>query len=102
MADSTSQQEQKKIGVIGKLKSKLDDKEEQLEIVSTFVKLGIIIWSGFIISLNYLPDSIFGETEAKDITFIASIFTGSLAGFNISTGKKKVKLKRKLMKKINH
>ena len=89
MADSTSPQEQKKTGVIGSLKRKLDDKDEQLEIVSTFVKLGIIIWSGFIISLNYLPDNIFGKTEPKDITFIASIFTGALAGFNISTGKKK-------------
>ena len=79
----------KKKNPLQKLKEGLDSKEEQLEIVSTFVKLGVVIWAGFIISLNYISLPGFGKTEPKDITFVASIFTGALAGFNISTGKKR-------------
>ena len=41
-------------GTIGKLKDAMDDKEEQLAILSTFVRLGILIWSGGILTLNYV------------------------------------------------
>ena len=41
-------------GPIGKLKDAMDDKEEQLAILSTFVRLGILIWSGGILTLNYV------------------------------------------------
>ena len=40
--------------VLTRLKDGLDDKEEQLEILSTFVRLGLVVWAGFIISLNYV------------------------------------------------
>ena len=69
--------------VLAKLKDGLDDKEEQLEILSTFVRLGVVIWAGFIISLNYVEIPGLGEQTPKDITFIASIFTGTLATFGI-------------------
>ena len=75
-----------------KLKEKFDDKEEQLEILGTFIRLGVMVWAGFIISLNYI--TIPGLTEGrevKDITFIASVFTGCLASFNITPGGKKKK-----------
>ena len=44
----------KKKGPLGKLKESLDDKEEQLEILGTFIRLGVMVWAGFIISLNYI------------------------------------------------
>ena len=69
--------------VLSKLKDSLDDKEEQLALLSTFVRLGVVIWAGFIISLNYVEIPGLGEQTPKDITFIASIFTGTLATFGI-------------------
>ena len=69
--------------VLTKLRDGLDDKEEQLEILSTFVRLGVVVWAGFIISLNYVEIPGLGEQTPKDITFIASIFTGTLATFGI-------------------
>ena len=73
----------KQKNVLAKLKEGLDDKEEQLEILSTFVRLGVVVWAGFIISLNYVEIPGLGEQTPKDITFIASIFTGTLATFGI-------------------
>ena len=77
-----TEQPQKK-NVLSKLKDGLDDKEEQLAILATFVRLGVVIWAGFIISLNYVEIPGLGEQTPKDITFIASIFTGTLATFGI-------------------
>jgi len=42
-----------------------------------------VVWAGFIISLNYVEIPGLGEQTPKDITFIASIFTGTLATFGI-------------------
>ena len=40
-------QEPKKKGALGKLKDKLiPDQEEQAAIISTFVRLGVLVWSG--------------------------------------------------------
>ena len=77
-----TEQPQKK-NVLNKLKDGLDDKEEQLAILATFVRLGVVIWAGFIISLNYVEIPGLGEQTPKDITFIASIFTGTLATFGL-------------------
>ncbi len=77
-----TEQPQKK-NVLSKLKDGLDDKEEQLALLSTFVRLGVVVWAGFIISLNYVEIPGLGKQTPKDITFIASIFTGTLATFGI-------------------
>ena len=79
----------KKKSVLGKVKdSILPDQEEQAAIISTFVRLGVLIWSGGILTLNYV--SIPGIPAQKiDPTFIASVFTGVLAGFGIQTASKK-------------
>ncbi len=80
----------KKKGILGKIKEATDDKEEQLAILSTFVRLGILVWSGGILTLAYikLPPA-FGIPEQKlDPTFIASVFTGVLASFGVQTAKK--------------
>ena len=71
-----------------KLKEGLDDKEEQLAIISLFVRLGVVVWSGFIVTLNYI--SIPGySSEPKDITFPASLLTGALATFGLEGSKKR-------------
>ena len=71
-----------------KIKEIADDKEEQLAILSTFVRLGILIWSGGILTLNYV--TIPGwEQDKIDPTFIASVFTGVTATFGIQAGGKK-------------
>lgn len=85
-----NKEEPKKKGPLGKLKEKVDDADEQLAILSTFVRLGILVWSGGILTLAYikLPPA-FGIPEQKlDPTFIASVFTGVLATFGVQTAKK--------------
>ena len=81
--------EGKKKGVLGKIKDKiLPDQEEQAAIISTFVRLGVLVWSGGILTLNYV--AIPGVPQQKiDPTFIASVFTGVLASFGIQTASKK-------------
>ena len=76
-------------GALGKLKEAiLPDAEEQAAIVSTFVRLGVLVWSGGILTLNYV--AIPGVPQQKiDPTFIASVFTGVLASFGIQTASKK-------------
>jgi len=84
--------EQKSKNPLQKIKEKFEDKEEQLEILGTFIRLGVMVWAGFIISLNYITiPGLTEDREVKDITFIASVFTGCLATFNITPGGKKKK-----------
>ena len=87
MSDAKS--EEKKKGPLGKLKDNiLPDQEEQAAIISTFVRLGVLVWSGGILTLNYV--AIPGVPQQKiDPTFIASVFTGVLASFGIQTASKK-------------
>jgi hypothetical protein len=74
-------------GPLGKLKEKVEDADEQLAVLSTLVRLGILIWSGGILTLNYV--TIPGLPQQKiDPTFIASVFTGVLATFGVQTAKK--------------
>ena len=84
--------EQKSKNPLQKIKEKFEDKEEQLEVLGTFIRLGVMVWAGFIISLNYITiPGLTEDREVKDITFIASVFTGCLATFNITPGGKKKK-----------
>tara|TARA_Y100000004_G_scaffold191173_1_gene249499 strand:- start:1105 stop:1569 length:465 start_codon:yes stop_codon:yes gene_type:complete len=82
--------DEKKKGLLGKIKEATDDKEEQLAILSTFVRLGILIWSGGILTLAYvdLPPALQIPKQDLDPTFIASVFTGVLATFGVQTTKK--------------
>ena len=78
--------EQKPKGLLGKLKDAAEDQEHQIQILGTFVRLGVVVWSGFIITLNYVELPMFKKSPGGDITFPASIFTGALATFGLSTG----------------
>jgi len=70
-----------------KLKEGLDDKEEQLAIISLFVRLGVVVWSGFIVSLNYIELPGYSN-EPKDITFPASLLTAAISTFGIEASRK--------------
>jgi hypothetical protein len=80
----------KKKGLLGKIKEAAEDKEEQLAILSTFVRLGILVWSGGILTLAYikLPPALGIPEQKLDPTFIASVFTGVLATFGVQAAKK--------------
>ena len=76
-----------KKGIFTKLKENVDDHDEQMAILGAAVRLGVVIWSGFIITLNYVELPMVKKSNASaDITFVASIFTGALATFGLSTG----------------
>ena len=90
MAEAVKKEEPKK-GPIGKLKELSEDKEEQMAILSTFVRLGILIWAGGILTLNYVTFPGMTEQDKIDPTFIASVFTGVLATFGVEAGKNKGK-----------
>ena len=83
-----SSKSQQKKNVFTKIKENIDDKDEQLAVISVVVRLIVVAWSGFIVSLNYV--SIPGySNEPKDITFPASILTGVLSSFGVDAARKK-------------
>ena len=81
--------EEKPKGIIGKMADAIvPDHDEQMAIISTFVRLGILVWSGGILTLNYVAIPNFPQKNI-DPTFIASVFTGVLATFGVQTAKNK-------------
>ena len=84
-------EEEKKKGILGKLKDAAEDQAHQIQILGTFVRLGVVVWSGFIITLNYVELPMIKKSGNSDITFVASVFTGALATFGLSTGNSKDK-----------
>ena len=89
LEEELHEEEPKKKGLFGKVKAAiLPDAEEQAAIISTFVRITVLAWSGGILTLNYV--AIPGVPQQKiDPTFIASVFTGVLASFGIQTASKK-------------
>ena len=80
---------EEKKGLILKLKDAAEDNETQIQILSTFVRLGVVVWAGFIITLNYVELPVIKKAGSSDITFVASIFTGALASFGLNTSNQK-------------
>ena len=73
-----------------KLKEAVDDKEEQLAYLATLIRVIVLIWSAGILTLNYVKIPGYDAGEKIDPTFIASVFTGTLATFGVqASGKKK-------------
>ena len=85
MSEEVKQEKPK--GPIGKLKDKIEDADEQMAVISTLVRLGILVWSGGILTLNYVTIPHLPQQKI-DPTFIASVFTGVLATFGVQTAKK--------------
>ena len=81
--------EEKPKGIIGKMADAIvPDHDEQMAIISTFDRLGTLVWSGGILTLNYVAIPNFPQKNI-DPTFIASVFTGVLATFGVQTAKYK-------------
>ena len=87
MSEEVKKEELKKKGPIGRLRDKVEDADEQLAVLSTLVRLGILVWSGGILTLNYVTIPHLPQQKI-DPTFIASVFTGVLATFGVQTAKK--------------
>ncbi len=88
VVEEKKKEKKKHPGALGKLRDAiLPDAEEQAAIISTMVRIGVLVWSGGILTLNYV--TIPGLVQQKiDPTFIASVFTGVLASFGIQTASK--------------
>jgi len=80
--------QEKPKNLLGKLKDAAEDQEHQIQILGTFVRLGVVVWSGFIITMNYVELPMVKKSGNSDITFVASVFTGALATFGLTTGNK--------------
>ena len=77
--------------LLSKLKDATEDNEAQIQILGTFVRLGVVVWAGFIITLNYVELPMIKKGSSGDITFVASVFTGALATFGLNTSNSKGK-----------
>ena len=65
-------------------------KDHDVELLATFARLGVVVWSGFIITLNYVDLPMIKKGQSGgDITFVASVFTGALATFGLNTSNSK-------------
>ena len=72
------------------LKKIKEQAEHDVGILGTFVRLGVVVWSGFIITLNYVELPMIEKGKSGgDITFVASVFTGALATFGLNTSNNK-------------
>ena len=88
----TEKKPEEKKGILGNIKGHIEDKEEQLAFLSTIVRLSVLVWSAGILTLAYvkLPADWKIPEQKLDPTFIASVFTGTLATFGVqAAGKKK-------------
>ena len=74
-------------GPLGKLKEAVDDKEEQLAYLATLIRVIVLVWSAGILTLNYVKIPGYEQGDKIDPTFIASVFTGTLATFGVQAGK---------------
>ena len=83
--------EEKKKGLLGKIKDATDDKEEQLAILSTFVRLGILIWSGEISShwhMLIFPQHFRSPNRISIPRLLPPSSQGKVATFGVQTTKK--------------
>ena len=84
----SDKKEEKKKGVLNKLQEMTPDKEEQVALIGVAVRLGIVVWSGFCLTLAYIDLPGFPK-QTFDPTFIASIFTSTLTTFGVQAASKK-------------
>ena len=83
------EKKEKPKGPLGKLKEVAEDKEEQLMYLATLIRVIVLVWSAGILTLNYVKIPGYERGERIDPTFIASVFTGTLATFGVQAGGKK-------------
>ena len=91
MAEAVKKEDPKKKGIFSKIKESVDDNEEQLAYLATLIRVIVLVWSAGILTLNCVKIPGYDAGEKIDPTFIASVFTGTLATFGVQTGGKKKK-----------
>lgn len=69
------------------LMEKQERSEEKFALFGTFVRLGILVWSGGILTLTYVTIPNLPQQKI-DPTFIASVFIGTAATFGVEAAKK--------------
>ena len=84
----SDKKEEKKKSVLNKLQEITPDKDEQVALIGVAVRLGIVVWSGFCLTLAYIDLPGFPK-QTFDPTFIASIFTSTLTTFGVQAASKK-------------
>lgn len=81
--EETKSQSADKKSIIG-----ISDNDPHFEVLGALVRLGVLIWSGAILTLTYVQ--VPGIPQQKiDPTFIASVFTGALATFGVQSQSRK-------------
>ena len=71
-----------KKGLLTKLKENVDDHEEQMAVLGAAVRLGVVIWSGFIITLSYVELPMVQEVSYSRRYHVRSLdFYGSPRNF---------------------
>ena len=68
------------------------NEEERFALLSTFIRMGILIWSGGILTLTYVTIPWLPQQKI-DPTFIASVFTSTLTTFGVQAAKRDSKEK---------
>ena len=70
-----------------KVEEKDDHHEDKSEVLGNLVKVVVLIWSASLLTFSYvrLPNG--NKILDFDPTFIASVFSGSLAAFGLSPAK---------------
>ena len=76
--------------MLGNSKAKVEEKdhdEDKSEVLGNLVKVVVLIWSASLLTFSYvrLPNG--QKILDFDPTFIASVFSGSLAAFGLSPAK---------------
>ena len=73
--------------------TKMKEDSDAGAVLSSFVRLGILVWSGAILTLAYIKMPAFLQIPEQklDPTFIASVFTGTLSTFGVQATKKNEK-----------
>ena len=66
-----------------------EHEEKEGNRVETVVKIAVLIWSAGMLTASYIEPPNGKKLVDFDPTFIASIFSGSLASFGLQVGKKK-------------
>ena len=66
-----------------------EQEEKEGNRVETIVKIAVLVWSASMLTLSYYEPPSGKKIVDFDPTFIASIFSGSLASFGLQVGKKK-------------
>ena len=88
--EATPEEQPKKKHYFLRVKESADEQDELFHILAGFIRLGVLLWSGAILTIAYveLPEEFNIPKQNLDPTFIASVFTATLATFGVTNGRR--------------